>query len=51
MRLTTALHTPRRYAMFKAIGGGRFGRGRSAERFPAEAERLVTAAELKRLTA
>jgi len=37
--------------MLSAITGGRFGRHRVAQRFPAEAERLVTAAELKRLTA
>ncbi len=37
--------------MLSAITGGRIGRHREAPRFPAEAERLVTAAELKRLTA
>lgn len=35
--------------MLYAISGGRFGRGRASKMFPAEAERLATPAELKRL--
>ncbi|GAC49226.1 hypothetical protein [Gordonia aichiensis] len=51
MKLAATFQTPRRHSMLSAITGGRFGRHRVAQRFPAEAERLVTAAELKRLTA
>ncbi|WP_331436371.1 hypothetical protein RND64_01025 [Gordonia sp. w5E2] len=51
MKLAATFQTPRRHSMLSAISGGRLGRSREPQRFPAEAERLVTPAELKRLTA
>ncbi|MGC5257996.1 hypothetical protein ACPXCG_16755 [Gordonia sp. DT218] len=50
MRLANASSSPRRSSMLSSITGGRFGRARATTRaFPAEAERLVTQAELRRL--
>lgn len=55
MKLAGTLHSPRRgsipgTAALRGLTGGRFGRSRAARMFPAEAERLVTAAELRQLT-
>ncbi|ACY19474.1 hypothetical protein Gbro_0125 [Gordonia bronchialis DSM 43247] len=53
MKLADTLHTSRRgtastSSMLGSITG-RLGRSRTARMFPAEAERLVTPAEFKRL--
>ncbi|MCX2965962.1 MULTISPECIES: hypothetical protein [Gordonia] len=50
MRLSNTSSGPRRHARLSSITG-RFGRARSARSFPAEAERLITPAELRRLQA
>ena len=50
MRLTNTFPA-RRQSMLTSITAGRFGRGRVARKFPEEAERLITPAELKRLHA
>lgn len=49
MKFADTLHSPRRSSMLSSISGGRLGRVRTARMFPAEAERLITPAELKRL--
>ncbi|MEE3852316.1 hypothetical protein VZC37_18390 [Gordonia sp. LSe1-13] len=50
MRLSNTSSGPRRNSMLSSITV-RFGRARPARMFPAEAERLVTPAELRRLQA
>lgn len=51
MKLTSSFSSPRRVSALSSIIGGRSGRTRTARMFPAEAERLITPAELKRLHA
>ncbi|MBD0862963.1 hypothetical protein IA539_17405 [Gordonia sp. zg691] len=49
MKLADTLHSPRRGTLLTSLTGGRIGgRREHSTRFPAEAERLITPAELRR---
>ncbi|MFE0749738.1 hypothetical protein [Gordonia sp. NPDC058843] len=48
MKLADTFHAPRRGSVLTSLIGGRLGSRRSTTMFPAEAERLITPAELRR---
>ncbi|MEY1672823.1 hypothetical protein AB4Z55_01410 [Gordonia sp. ABKF26] len=48
MKLADTFHAPRRGSLLNSLTGGRLGGRPSTPVFPAEAERLITPAELRR---